>query len=589
MEDNQIIEEKVRGNIPYIIAVIIIFTATAAIGLFLWNNKTKMMTENVVQEYLKNYYGEITQEMKILSKDMAEKIDERVEGIGTREFTDEELQELIGMVNEELETVSYNISQEEINKIANQIIKKVLEIKIEDDEELLKQYQNRINELSARVTTLEKRVALIKNYTDDDIKKIAKSLDITEARVIELIKKNASTTSASIDELAKELNVSEKELKKMIAESREYTDSLYISLSKSLNTSASDIKKIAGQVNTNTNNISDLAKKLKVTEDKLYDAIIESSELTDAEIRELAEKLNKDSEELKNMIGQDKQLTQTGIENISRELEVSISEIQTLINEKVGSLNISIGELTKEMGMKETQIYETIQRINSLNEEELTSLAQKFGIESEELRQLIDRLTDEMADNYEQMQDVLATKDALKQTQESIEASLNAEASQREEMTNKVIKDINAAIELSEGEDAKRLQEAKDALQEALNNGMVNIEDALKNANAQISSSINNIDVELEKLNSAITTINASIDTSNKMIAENKNAINKLDSSISDSNGKISENSEKITKNMDDISENKNAIDGLGKTKAEIYYSDSSGIPTLTIDSVIHN
>ena len=154
-------EKQIRTNIFYILGIIVVLISVVVLAVILWNNRSKLMTETVVEECLQEYYGTITEEMKILSRSMSGEIDGRLAEIDGRELTDEELQQLLDIVEQELSTAVYNISQDEINKIANMIVKKVLEQKVLYDDELLKQYQNKLDTLAVRTTVLEKKVALI--------------------------------------------------------------------------------------------------------------------------------------------------------------------------------------------------------------------------------------------------------------------------------------------------------------------------------------------------------------------------------------------------------------------------------------------
>lgn len=574
-------ELELKEVIPYIAAIAIVLAAVVLLGLFLWRNRNEVVTENVVQRYLKDYYGEITQEMKILSENMSDELDSSLAEMDTRELTQEELQRLLDIVNNELSQATYNISQEEINKLAKQIVQKVLETRIGADTELLEKYAAQLDALSGKVAALEKKVLLIKNYSEDDIKNIAKSLDLTEAQVAALIKKYSATTSSSLDGLARELDISVEELKKLIAESREYTDSLYIKLSKQLNVSASDLKKLTKQVNNNTEALDELTKKLGITSEQLYDAIFASSELTKSEIEKLASLLNKNVTELSGMIDQNKELTSSGIDDLARELNMSKTEIHQRFN----VLNTTVSE---------------IRQLIEMSDEELRALAEKMNLSDEELRTLIGTLESELTNNYDELKNTVITRDALAEAQESIRNSLSAEADEREAAVNKAIADLNAAIDLSEGEDAKKLQDARDELQNALTNGMGNIENALNNANAQINSYLNNLDVEIDRLNGAITKVNGSIDEITGKVAKNSDNIASLGEQVTNNYTELKTTTatkdalQQVQNSMKEgldaeTEKRESAISGLGSTKAEIHYSEDNGVPTLTIDNVIRD
>ncbi|MBD5469912.1 MAG: hypothetical protein HDR19_01980 [Lachnospiraceae bacterium] len=545
--------KSTKSIMLYTAAILIVAAIIVFMGLFMWRNKNQFVTEKVVQTYLEDYYGEITHEMKVLSKNMSDELDSSLAVMNTRELTQEELQQLLDAVNSELSQASYNISSEEINKMSNQIVKKVLEVKTEDAE-LLKEYAMQLDELSERVGILEKKILLFKNYTENDIKNIAKSLDITETQVIALIKKYSTV---SLDSLANELGISVDELKKLIVESRDYTDSFYIKLSKQLDVSAADLKKLTKRVENNTDAIDDLAKKLGITSEQLYAAIFESGEMTENEIKQLAALLNKNVAELSSMIDNNKELTGSGIEELAKELSLSKEEIYKYFS----TLDASVSE---------------IRQLVEMSDDELRALAEKMNIEDDELRSLIGSLENELTDNYTELKNTGVTRDTLAEAQESIRQSLAAEADEREASVKSAIDLLTDAIELSEGEDAKRLQEAKDELQMALNNDIGNIENALNNANAQVNSSLNNLDVKIDNLNSAITKVNNSIDEMITKITNNSNNIVSL--------------GEQMKEGLDAETEKREAaINGLGRAKAEIHYFSDNGVPTLTIDNVIRD
>ena len=542
-------ELELKEVIPYIAAIAIVLAAVVLLGLFLWRNRNEVVTENVVQRYLKDYYGEITQEMKILSENMSDELDSSLAEMDTRELTQEELQRLLDIVNNELSQATYNISKEEIDKLAKQIVQKVLETRIGADPELLRKY--------------------------------AAQLDALSGKVAALIKKYSATTSSSLDGLARELDISVEELKKLIAESREYTDSLYIKLSKQFNVSASDLKKLTKQVNNNTEALDELTKKLGITSEQLYDAIFASSELTKSEIEKLASLLNKNVTELSGMIDQNKELTGSGIDELARELNMSKTEI----HERFNILNTSVSE---------------IRQLIEMSDEELRALAEKMNLSDEELKKLIGALEGELTDNYAELKNTVVTRDALAEAQESIRNSLSAEADEREAAVNQAIADLNAAIDLSEGEDAKKLQDARDELQNALTNGMGNIENALNNANAQINSYLNNLDVEIDRLNGAITKVNGSIDEITGKVAKNSDNIASLGEQVTNNYTELKTTTatkdalQQVQNSMKEgldaeTEKRESAISGLGSTKAEIHYSEDNGVPTLTIDNVIRD
>lgn len=356
-------------------------------------------------------------------------------------------------------------------------------------------------------------------YSEDDIRNMAESIalshdNVTEQDVIELIDRYSNI---SIEKLAKELGISEEELRQLIVENREYTDALYIELSKKLDFDADDIKRVIGQVNTNTWNIKELAEKLGMTEKELSQSIIDSRKLSQNEIAAVADKLNKNTTYLEQLIDQNKYLTETGVEDIA-----------------------------KELGMSTSELYALIMQNQAVTTEKIDALAKTLSVNSVELKNLIDS-------------NKIVEKEALLRVQNSIQESINAESENRETAVNKAISDLNYAIAVSQDEDAKKLQEVKEKLENSLNDGLSDIEDVLNQVNEQIDLNINELTTEIEKLNSTVTQINSSVSDSNIRISSNEN----------------------------NIIENKTAINGLNSKKAEIYYSITDGVPTLIIDNVI--
>lgn len=362
------------------------------------------------------------------------------------------------------------------------------------------------------------KIADVKEYSEEDIRRIVenivKSSDMTEQDVTELIDRYSNV---SIEKLAKELGISEEELRQLIVENREYTDALYIELSKKLDVDADDIKDIMVQVNNNTWNIKEIAERLGITEKELSQSIIDSRKLSQNEIAAVAEKLRKNTAYLEQLIDQNKYLTESGVEDIAKELDMTTSELYAL--------------------MMQNQTVTT---------EKIDALAKTLSVNSVELKKLIDS-------------NKIVAKEALLKVQNSIQESINAESENREAAVSKAINDLNYAISVSQDEDAKKLQEVKEKLENSLNDGLSDIEAVLNQASEQIDSNITNLTAEIENLNSTVTQINSSISDSNKRISSNE----------------------------DNINENKTAINGLDSKKAEIYYSITDGVPTLTIDSVI--
>ena len=172
-------------------------------------------------------------DIEMITREISQKLDEVFKEAGKKELSQENLRELLRAVKAELAYATYSIPQEDINRMSNEIVKKVAQIYMDED------YREKIDEL-----TNEMKIVSEYTYSESDIKKIAASIDWTEEELSNLIKDNLKVTDDTLKNLSNDLNISVNELTKLIAENKNYTDSLYLSLSDTFNMDPSTIKKL---------------------------------------------------------------------------------------------------------------------------------------------------------------------------------------------------------------------------------------------------------------------------------------------------------------------------------------------------------
>lgn len=465
------------------------------LGIFFYvKNKVHMSTETVVERYLETYAsGMREEELSQLTKTLSNQIDTSLKDLDSRELSQENLMQLMNEVKKELSLNSYQIPESELNELTAKILKQVLEIKEKEDRQKAEEYIAMIDELSKRISDLENLDIL----GEDDVINLIENNTLTSEEIIQLFE-NEYSSNVLINKLAEKMNITTADLYKLIAENRDYTNEIYNKLSALVGVNSKDIRTMFESTQNINSSIELLSQKTNVSINEIYQKITESSVLSDEEIKRLAQVMKKNDDDLMMIISE----TQSNLDTAQYELSNIITSNK------------------------------------NLTDEELASLSDRLGIDVAELRELINALSANLQDNYEELKNTTATRDALIQAQSSIQASLEAEESNRKAAVEQAIKDLEAAITVSGEYDAASLKKARDELQSALATGLntadSNLQNAVNNANKALEDSINTVDGKIMVLNNAITAINKSIADTNKNVENNSDRITSLDSKLQD-------------------------------------------------------
>lgn len=205
--------------------------------LLFFNANQSYEAERGIEEAIKNYSASIDEaEIKILTKEINDAVEKKFNEMDTKELTPKDLEELLETVINQLEvkTVEYrdaDITQEEINQIANEAIKRIIELKmlpsnkeeverLENYKALLDQITYMQQELSGKLYQTESNLADLQqemggklSQTEGSIsnleQELSGKLSQTENSISDLNKEfdgKLSQTEGSIHELQKELN-----------------------------------------------------------------------------------------------------------------------------------------------------------------------------------------------------------------------------------------------------------------------------------------------------------------------------------------------------------------------------------------------
>ena len=372
-------ERMKKGYSQKVIFVLIIVLVCS--GAVLFFNHQKSMSESVIRKYMSESLGQLNdEEVKMLSQNLSEEIDEKLEGLDTKELSESNLEELLAAVNTELAHATYNIPPEELNEIANEILKKVLK-----DQD----YQKVIDELAAEVEQLAET-----SYSEADIRKVAAELDLSEEDIT-YIMENAGITDKSLQSLASEMNMSVEELTEMIADNREYTDALYIELAAILDLDPAELKQLMEDAQNSYARYSFLAQKLGVTEEKLCAEIAKCKELSNTEIKAIAEQLNLSTTDFQTKLDNNMQVTKEQLQSMNGQVEVDLSELEKLIEENKAALDQSIQELDGKVEKSKEAFETSIDEVN-------TSLATKADAEDmADIENKIDSLEEDISGKAE--------------------------------------------------------------------------------------------------------------------------------------------------------------------------------------------
>ena len=197
--------------------------------LLFYNTSRSYKAEKGIEEALKAYSASMEEaEIKVLTKEINDAVEKKLSEMNTQDLTQEDLKELLETVIRELEvhTVEYrdrDITLEEINLIANEVIKKIIEQNIipsnEDELAKLEAYKLQLDQLTNiqqdfysklirtenTITELQKRISELEKELDSD--KIGQ-LEKTVNKQIEELKKADSQLNeknAALEKIISEL------------------------------------------------------------------------------------------------------------------------------------------------------------------------------------------------------------------------------------------------------------------------------------------------------------------------------------------------------------------------------------------------
>lgn len=338
--------ERHKGKVCFALIILLLF-----IGIvFLYFNQ-RSISEEVIRNYMSESLGQLNEvEVKMLSQNLSDEIDEKLQGMDTRELSENDLKELLEAVNKELTHATYNISPEKINEISNEILKKVI-----PDQE----YQAMIDDLSGDVKQLSEA-----SYSEEDIRRVAAELDLTEEDVIDIMKK-AGITDDTLQKLAAEMNISVKELTEMIADNREYTDALYLELSAVLDLEPAELKQIMENAQNSYARYTYLSEKLGVTEEKLCAEIAKCKALSNTEIQAIAEQLNMTSTEFQTKLESNLQITDKQLQQLSGQVEVDLSKLESLIGKNKAETDETIQNLESKVDKSKEELQSSIDEVTT--------------------------------------------------------------------------------------------------------------------------------------------------------------------------------------------------------------------------------
>ena len=419
----------------YIFFLALILVVVVIYGFAVWylqKNNGQYQMEQGISESLENYSSFSTMDIKVLKKEINDAVETKLEGIDTKELSKENLKELLIAVKEELNYATYNIPEEEINKMANDIVNQILELKVggmtESEKKLLAAYQLKVDELTVQLGELEEKIRKIP-YSAEEVKKIAQQYDWTAAEITNIITQNTKDENKLIEALAKELDMSVEELNEAIAKNREYSDALYIKLAESLETDALELKTLIEEVNSGTGaDISSIIEELGITEKKLYAEIANCKEMSSNEREALSSALRMDMEDMHKLISENQTKTDNKIDNLESELKSNLSELEkaSATKEALEKAQNSIqNAISAEESAREEAIQQAIADINSA----IKASGENASVELQEARM---KLEEALSDGMEE------TNIALEEAKSVIAGDLNTLDSKIKELNNTI-------------------------------------------------------------------------------------------------------------------------------------------------------
>ncbi|MGN0307101.1 MAG: coiled-coil domain-containing protein [Lachnospiraceae bacterium] len=177
---------KIIGLLLTVVTLIFIIAC-----LMFYDANQTYKAEKGIEEAIKNYSASMDdEEIKVLTKEIYAAVEQKLERMDANNLTEKDLEELLETVIRELEirTLEYrdrDITGEEINRIANEVIKKVIELNMvtsnEDHLAKLEEYRLKLDQMTNLQQDL--RIRLIQTQEDiaalqNRISQLEKALEV---------------------------------------------------------------------------------------------------------------------------------------------------------------------------------------------------------------------------------------------------------------------------------------------------------------------------------------------------------------------------------------------------------------------------
>lgn len=346
----------------FIVAMLCIIIAGVII---IKNNQQSYASETWVHEYLTAYSDNLSDlDIKVLSKNLSNEIDEKIEKIDFEsDISEEQLMGLMTMVNEELQYADYSIPQEEITKISADIVKRIVaeyaseeyatSHKLADSVDVL---ENQLSTLKNTVTNLEHKEK--SELSEEQMREIAKQSGLDEATVMHWIENGiAGRHDKAIDELADALGINAEELRNITEQAESMDDSMTY-----------------------------LITRLGITEEKLREALSKTDATDNKTLSILSAQLNDSKEQLQQQIDNNMSLTTNGIAAVQQQISNNRTNTDAAIisskNDALAAVADSSAKMSKEIGetkkKTDTEIKELQDNVLFYEYEESTNTLKLF-------------------------------------------------------------------------------------------------------------------------------------------------------------------------------------------------------------------
>lgn len=595
----------------------VIIASAVVLGIISGKNKA-MSTETVVGKYMEEYnngeggYLSIS-EMEELTRTISTQIDNSLQNMNVKELTDENMEQLLSQIRLELSNMHYSIPDDEMDRLASDVLTRVVKMKAGSDKELAEEYEAKIAALAKRVTALEER-----DYLDEaDVESIIDSNTLTRNEIINMLQ-NEYSTETLMTKLSQTYATSEESLYRMISENKSYTNSVYNKLADKLGVSAKDIEALYNKAASLQEFINNLSKESDKSYTEITKIISQNTELTNEDIKKLAALLGVKETELKTLINNTNEITkkeytsmiqdlQGNMEQIDKDkasvsnllkiqsdleaamklegterqnaLEEAKKQLDALENSSAANLDSvknalngaieaaqknASDDLKNEISKVNSSISSNVEAINDNLAKSIAglkaALEEQGNIQNKNLadarQELIDRLTDEVTNlqgDINQINDDKASVSSLEDVKAKLEAAMKLEGEERQHALEEAQRQLENLSTTTE----ENLDEAKQLLNQA-------IEDAKTGAATDLNNEITKV---TDSINSNVTIINNRLTSS----------INGLQDALNEQKAAQNIINNNVSNNISDINDN------LG-LKAEILYDNSNN--TLIIKNV---